>query len=127
MESKLVILIKPVISEMRSYDRPPTIVKKVIEATFLLLGEPINTINVSLENFISQIIYVFRLGQRCKRYLVNSVVIQEIIKNAFNCSKNFELLQSLKNRDIIEKLNIELVDSNPLISMMELARMPKPY
>ena len=78
------ILIKPVISEMRSYDRPPIIVKKVIEATFLLLGEPIAAINVSLKNFIGQIIFVLRHGQRCKRCLVNLVVIQEIIKNAFN-------------------------------------------
>ena len=42
---------QPVISEMRSYDRPPTIVQKVIEATFLLLGEPFQAINVR-PNFV---------------------------------------------------------------------------
>merc|ERR1719204_205084 len=45
MRIKVLEMKQPVISEMRSYDRPPTIVKQVIEATFLLLGESFQAIN----------------------------------------------------------------------------------
>ena len=47
MRIKVLEMKQPVISEMRSYDRPPTIVNRVIEATFLLLGETSDAINVS--------------------------------------------------------------------------------
>ena len=53
MKSVVMSLKQPTISEVRSYSNPPTAIRNVMEATFLLLGEEKKKLKVNVKsNFI---------------------------------------------------------------------------